>query len=424
MRQPRAVLSLHHAMLGGLLLAAASCSRPAPDSAPEPPPPPGVPLAAEPPAPAPPSGRSNPQVQAGKFNVAFVYVGPVGDGGWTYAHDLGRKELERALPDVHTAYLESVAEGADAAQVIRSLARKGFQLIVTTSFGYMDATEQVAREFPATSFVHVSGFKSNGKNFGNLFGAMESMKYLAGMIAGARAAADGRPKVGYIAPFPIAEVIRLGNALTLGVRATCPTCTVSVRWIHTWFDPAKEREAAESLLAEGVDVVVTGADSTGPLTAAADRQRWAIGYDSENACLASPARCLTTPYWSWGRIYVDIVKRIRAGTWRGDNAYLDVDSGIVGLDGFMAGQKPAAGVPAEVIPKIQALLARMQAGTFTRFDLFKAPLKDNQGKVVLAPGQQMSQEDLEGITGIPGRTDCSVCMNWLAEGMTGTLSSK
>ncbi len=367
---------------------------------------------------------SVPEPVDGKFSVAFVYVGPVGDGGWTYAHDLGRRALAQQLPDVHTAYLESVAEGADAVQVVRGLARKGFDLVVTTSFGYMDATEQVAAEFPAVKFLHVSGFKSNGSNFGNLFGAMEAMKYLAGMIAGARAQADGRLKVGYIAPFPIAEVVRLGNAVGLGVRATCPTCTISIRWIHTWFDPAREKEAAESLLAEGVDVVVTGADSTGPLVAAADRQRWSIGYDSANACQASAERCLTTPYWDWGPIYVDVVKQIRAGTWKGGNDYRGVGSGIVGLSGFMADQQPHAGVPVEVIPRVRELLAEMQAGRFDSFDIFAGPLKDNRGKQVLAAGQRLSQEDLEGIRKIPGRQDCTICMDFLVEGMIGTLPSK
>lgn len=368
--------------------------------------------------------QSIPAALEGKFNVAFVYIGPVGDGGWTYAHDMGRRQLEEQDPQVHTAYLESVPEGADAVQVIRGLARKGFQLIVTTSFGYMDATEQVAKEFPKTNFLHVSGFKSNGSNFGNLFGAMESMKYLAGMIAGARAKADGRLRVGYIAPFPIAEVVRLGNALAMGVRETCPECTMSIRWIYTWFDPTKEKEAAESLLSEGVAVVVTGADSTGPLVAAAEHNRWSIGYDSKNACAASPERCLTTPYWRWGKIYAQLVAQMRSGTWRGSNTYLDVDSGIVGLAGFMEGQQVSPGVPAEVVPKVKQLLRRMQTGEFTRFDLFRGPLKDNHGQVVVESGKQMSQEDLEGIVNIPGRTDCTLCMNWLVEGIKGELPKK
>ncbi len=352
----------------------------------------------------------------GRFNAAFVYVGPVGDGGWTYAHDQGRKHLEQTL-GVHTAYVESVKEGAEAEQVIRGLARKGFELIVGTSFGYMDAMEAIARDYPRVKFVHVSGHKENGKNFGNLFGAMESMKYLAGMIAGARAAADKQTKLGYIAPFPIPEVIRLGNAVMLGARRTCPECTMEIRWINSWFDPSKEREAAESLLKSGVHVVITGADTPGPILAAKDEGKWAIGYDSKNACQVAPTRCLTTPYWEWGPVYVDLVKRIKAGVWKGTAEYLDVDQGIVGLYGFMPGQKVPPGVPSTVVGEVKALLQRMQKGEFTRFDLFAGPLTDNKGKLLLPAGEKLSQTDLEGIAG------CKVCMRWLTQGIVGQVSA-
>ncbi len=353
----------------------------------------------------------------GKFNVAFVYVGPIGDGGWTYAHDQGRKHAEKTL-GIHTAYVESVSEGAEAEQVIRSLARKGFDLVVGTSFGYMDAMATVAGEFPRCKFLHVSGHKDNGRNFGNLFGAMESMKYLSGMIAGARAKADGQKKIGYIAPFPIPEVIRLGNALMLGVAATCPECTMEIRWINSWFNPTKEREAAESLLKQGAHVVVTGADTSGPIVAAKDNKKWAIGYDSENACAVAPARCLTTPYWDWGTAYVDVFRRIQAGAWKGGAEYHDVNKGIVGLYGFMKGQTVPAGVPGEVVPRVKALLAKMRSGEHTRFDVFKGPLVDNQGKTVLAKGKTMTQQDLQGTKG------CTVCMSWLARGIVGQIPAR
>lgn len=362
---------------------------------------------------------SIPEVAVDKFNVAFVYVGPIGDGGWTYAHDQGRLYLEQNLPDVHTAYVENVAEGAEAEQVIRSLARKNFQLIIATSFGFMDACAVVAEEFPKVKFLHISGFKKNDKNFGNLMGAMESMKYLAGMIAGARAKADGIPKIGYIAPFPIAEVIRLGNAIALGMRRTCPECTMEIRWINTWFDPVKEREAAESLLKAGIDVVITGADTPGPVVAAGEAKKWGIGYDSENACNADPAHCLTVPYWNWGVEYVRIVKQMVAGTWKPEDSYPDADSLILGLYGFMADQKPALGVPVEVIPEVRQVLQEMLLGKFTRFDVFKGPIKDNKGTLRVAEGQRMTQEDLEGLKGISGRPDCGICMDWLVEGIIG-----
>jgi basic membrane protein A len=159
-----------------------------------------------------------PDVVEGKYNVAFVYVGPHDDGGWSQAHDVGRQYVEATVENVHTAFVENVAEGADAEQVTRSLARKGFDVIFTTSFGFMDASEMVAGEFPDVTIVHVSGYKSNGANFGNLMGAMENIKYLAGMLAGSRAMADGNPRLGYIATFPIPEVLRLGNDICAG----CP----------------------------------------------------------------------------------------------------------------------------------------------------------------------------------------------------------
>ncbi len=369
-----------------------------------------------------PSGSDNiPATVEGKFNVAFVYVGPVGDGGWTYAHDQGRKHLEQNVEGVHTAYVESVAEGADAEQVIRALARKRFDLIVATSFGFMDACEAVAEEFPAVKIVHVSGFKKNDTNFGNLFGAMEQMKYLAGMIAGARAMEDGNPKIGYIAPFPIAEVVRLGNAVEMGARETCPECTMEIRWINTWFDPTKEREAADSLLEGGAQVIVTGADTPGPLVAAGEKGRWGIGYDSANACQADTAHCLTVPYWDWGPTYARIVEEIRAGTWKPEDMYLGADTGLVALYGFMEGQEPPPGVPETVVPLVREKLTAMRAGELTHFDLFTGPITDNAGNVVVPEGVVPTQEDLEGIKGVPGRTDCTTCMNWLVEGVVGAL---
>ena len=256
-----------------------------------------------------------PTVMEGMTNVAFVYVGPIGDGGWTYAHNQGREYIEANGDNIHTAYLESIPEGADAERVIRSLARQGFDVVFTTSFGYMDPTGTVAEEFPDTVFIHVTGQKKNDTNFGNIMGAIEEMKYLAGMVAGAKAAEDGSNRVGIIAPFPIAEVIRLSNAAALGMRETCPECEMDIRWIFTWFDPVLEREAAESLLDEGATVIITGADTPGPVQAAGDRGATGIAYDSDNACAGLEDVCLGVPYWNWGPLYLDIVESVAAGTW-------------------------------------------------------------------------------------------------------------
>ena len=170
----------------------------------------------------------------------MVLIGPHDDGGWSQAHYEGLQYLCENMPDSHVAYIENVPEGADSEQVFRSLSRKGFDFIIGTSFGYMDPMETVAEEFPDQTFLHLTGYKSNGKNFGNFFGAIEDMKYLAGMLAGSRAKADGNPKIGYMATFPIPEELRLGNAIMRGAKKTCPECTMDVRFINTWHDPIKE----------------------------------------------------------------------------------------------------------------------------------------------------------------------------------------
>ena len=164
------------------------------------------------------AGTQIPEVEEGKFNVAMVLIGPHDDGGWSQAHYEGLLYVCENVENAHVAYIENVPEGADSEQTFRSLARKGFNFIVGTSFGYMDPMEIVAGEFPDTTFLHLTGYKSNGKNFGNFFGAMEDFKYLAGMIAGSRAKADGNPKIGYMATFPIPEELRLGNAIMRGVK--------------------------------------------------------------------------------------------------------------------------------------------------------------------------------------------------------------
>lgn len=360
-----------------------------------------------------------PSIEEGKYNVAFVYIGPHDDGGWTQAHDVGRMYIEENVENVHTAYVELVPEGADSEQVIRSLARKGFNLIFTTSFGYMDPSEIVAEEFPDVNIVHISGFKTNNENFGNLFGAMEDIKYLAGMLAGSRAKVDGNPTVGFIATFPIPEEMRLGNAFVLGVQKTCPECKVDMRWIFTWHDPIVEKEAAQSLFDAGAQVVMTGADTPAPAEVAPEG-KWGITYDYEKNCTI-PA-CLTSMYWNWGPVYARITKEAMAGTWKGTSEYFDADSGALGLYGFMEGQTPQPGIkdlPEEEVKMVRDLLDKMLKGEFTRFDVFKGPIKDNKGNVVLEDGVSLEQIDLDGFSqfGVP----CKTCMYWWNENITAEL---
>ena len=300
----------------------------------------------------------------GCYNVGFVYIGPHDDGGWTQAHDLGRQYVQENVEGVHTAYVELVPEGADAEQVIRSLARKGFDVIFTTSFGYMDASELVASEFPDVDIIHVSGFKSNGENFGNLFGAMETMKYLNGMIAGSRAVMDGNPKLGYMPTFPIPEELRLGNAFALGAQVTCPECTIDIRWIGSWHDPILEQDAAKSLFDAGAQVVMNGADTQAAAQAAPDG-KWGITYNYVDSCTSE--KCLTLAYWNWGLVYADIVERSKAGTYVGGSEYFDADSGALGLYGYMEGQELPAGtaeLPPEDLAMIQDIFDKAIAGEF------------------------------------------------------------
>jgi basic membrane protein A and related proteins len=366
-----------------------------------------------------------PDIEQGKFNVAMVLIGPHDDGGWSQAHYEGLQYLEKNVENVHTAYIENVPEGSEAEQVIRSLARKGFDLVLTTSFGYMDATGAVAEEFPDQTFIHVSGYKSNMKNFGNLFGAMEDMKYLAGMVAGSRAKTDGTPKIGYIATFPIPEELRLGNAFALGMKKTCPECTLDVRWINTWHDPVAEKDAASSLFDAGAQVVFTGADTPAPADVAQEKGKWGITYDYVGSCKVE--RCLTTMYWDWGKIYATITKGLIAKTYKPGFDYFDADSGALGIYGFMEGQSPTKGMsdlPAEDIQMVKDTLAKMLAGEFNRFDVFSGPIKDNKGNVVVPEGAKMEQADLDQFPpGAPG-LECKYCMYWWADGITAELPAK
>ena len=360
-----------------------------------------------------------PTTEEGKYNVAFVYVGPHDDGGWTQAHDQAREFVENNVADVHTAYVENVAEGADAEQVIRSLARKGFDVIFTTSFGFMDASEIVASEFPDVDIIHISGFKANGENFGNLMGSMENMKYVAGMVAGARAKADGNPKLGYIATFPIPEELRLGNAFGLGVEETCPECTIDVRWIFTWHDPVLEKEAASSLFDSGAQVVMTGADTPAPAEAAPDG-KWGITYDYQYNC--TNPQCLTSMYWNWGPVYANIVDQSRNGEYVGGWEYFDSDTGGMGLFGFGEDEELMPGVasiPEEDLAMIKETYMKFLSGELDRFDVFSGPITDNQGNLVVPEGVSLKQEDLDGFKEFG--SECETCMYWWNENITAEL---
>ena len=364
-----------------------------------------------------------PDVEEGKFNVAMVLIGPHDDGGWSQAHYEGLQYMCQNVADSHVAYVELVPEGADSEQVFRSLARKGFQFIIGTSFGYMDPMATVAEEFPDATFLHLTGFKSNGKNFGNFFGAMEDFKYLAGMLAGSRAKKDGNPKLGYMATFPIPEELRLGNAIMRGAKVTCPECTMDVRFINTWHDPVKERDGAASLFDAGAQVVFTGADTPAVADVAQEKGKWGVTYDHPSSCHVE--KCLTTPYWIWGPEYARIAEQVKAKTYTAGYEYFDADSKAMGLFGFMDGETPQPGIadlPAEDVQKVKDTLATMLGSSTARFDIvFAGPIVDNTGKELLPAGQKLEQADLDQFPpGAPG-SECKTCMYWWNDGITVEL---
>jgi len=364
-----------------------------------------------------------PDVEEGKFNVAMVLIGPHDDGGWSQAHYEGLQYMCQNVPDTHVAYIELVPEGADSEQVFRSLARKGFNFIIGTSFGYMDPMATVAEEFPDITFLHLTGYKSNGKNFGNFFGAMEDFKYLAGMLAGSRAKKDGNPKLGYMATFPIPEELRLGNAIMRGAKVTCPECTMDIRFINTWHDPVKERDGAASLFDAGAQVVFTGADTPAAADVAQEKGKWGVTYDHPSSCHVE--KCLTAPYWIWGPEYARIAEQGKAKNYKAGYEYFDANSKAMGLFGFMDGETPQPGVadlPQEDVQKVKDTLATMLSSSTARFDIvFNGPIKDNTGKELLPAGQKLAQSDLDQFPpGAPG-SECKTCMYWWNDGITVEL---
>jgi basic membrane protein A len=368
-------------------------------------------------------GLQIPDIEEGKFNVAFVMLSNHDDGGWSQAQYDGMNYVQENVDGVHTAYMEMVAEGADSEQVFRALSRKGFDLIFGGSFGYMDSMEVVAEEFPDIGYVHISGYKSNMKNFGNMFGEMEVMKYLAGMLAGSRAKVDGNPVTGIMATFPIPEEFRLANAFALGLQETCPDCTLEVRWINTWHDPIIEREAADSLFDAGAQVVITGADTPASALAAADREGvWGITYDWSGSCTLD--ECLTAPYWLWGPVFAEITEEAMAGTYEYGWHYYDTSTGGLGLYGFMEGEEMPPGLadlPAEDIQLVKDTLAKALAGDFDRFDVFAGPITDNQGNIVVPDGARMQQADIDQFAPGAEGLECEYGMYWWNENVNAEL---
>ena len=334
---------------------------------------------------------------AEKLRVGFVYVGPVGDAGWTYAHDQGRKYLEAHDPGVQTTAVESVPEGADSERVFTDLARKGYRLIIGTSFGYMDPLVKVAGEFPKVAFVHISGFK-RAKNLATAFGRIEQPRYLTGLVAGSMTKSN---IIGYVAAHPIPEVVRGINAFTLGVRAVNPKAAVHVVWSNTWYDPAQEKEAAESLLSVGADVLAQHQDSPAVVQAAAAKGKYAVGYNSDMSKFG-PGAFLTAPVWNWGPMYVYLAKKVETGTFRGEDLWWGMNKGVVDI----APLGPM--VPASVKSLVASKRAAIVKGQFNEF---AGPITDQTGTARVPAGGALADTD-------------QLSMNWFIQGVVGQVPAK
>lgn len=317
------------------------------------------------------------------IKVGFIYVSPVGDAGWSYSHDVGRQAVE-ALPYAETSFVESVQEGPDSERVMLNMARKGFDLIIATSYGYMDPMLKVAEQFPNIAFMHCSGFKT-AENMGNYFGRMYQARYLTGLVAGKM---TKKNVIGYVAAFPIPEVIRGINAFALGVKKVNPEAKVHVVWTKTWYDPPLEKDAAKSLLDMGADVITQHQDSPGPQEAAQEVGAYSIGYNTNMADFAPKAH-LTAAVWNWSPLYVQFAEQVAKGTWKAESIWPGMADGVVDIAPF------GAMVPAEVQDLVKAEADAIKAGKDT---VFQGPIANQAGEVVVPEGQTPPDGDLLGMT--------------------------
>lgn len=332
---------------------------------------------------------------AKKLKVGFVYVGPIGDHGWTYQHDQGRVKMEKKFAGkVETTYVESVSEGADAERVIRQLAASGHDVIYTTSFGYMNATNKVAKSYPNIIFEHATGYK-RAKNVGTYLSVTYEGRYISGFI-GASMAKSG--KVGYIASFPIPEVIRDINAVMLGMQRVNPKAELKIVWISTWYDPGKERSAAEVLMDQGVDVIIQHTDSPAAMQATDARGKFAVGQASDMSRFG-PKSHLHSVVNDWSKHYIRSIQSIMDGTWKSRDYWGGMKDGVIVIPKF------SDRIPAQTRARAQAMIEGIKDGTGHPF---AGPIYDQSGMLRVPKGKHMTNIEL-------------ATMNWYVQGVKGSI---
>ncbi|KPU43635.1 purine-binding protein precursor [Oxobacter pfennigii] len=340
-----------------------------------------------------PTATPTPTEQAAEpLVVGFIYIGPVNDGGWTEAHNNGRLEMETALGDkVKTLIMENVPESADVEKAMRDMIDQGAKVIFATSFGYQDYVAKVAKEFPDVTFLHCSG-SIDLPNVGTYFGKMYEARYLSGIVAGMKTETN---KIGYVAAMPIPEVIRMINAFTLGVQSVNKDATVEVTWTNTWYDPAKEKEAAKALLDKGCDVLAQHQDSTATQIAASEAGKFSIGYDLDHPEKVSGY--MTAPIWHWGSYYIKTINEVLGGTWKPGSYWGPMSDGIVELAPLTS--YAPEGAQAKIDEAKKAI-------NDSSLKIFKGPLKDNTGIERVKEGQVMTDDEVWS-------------MDWFVEGVIG-----
>ena len=326
--------------------------------------------------------------------AAFVYVTPVFEAGWTHQHDQGRQAVEKALGTaVKTTVVDNVAEGPDSERVVRDLARQGHDVIFTTSFGYMESTLKVAKEFPNVKFESITGYKTD-LNVSVANARYYEGRYLAGVAAGRMTQSN---VAGYVAGFPIPEVLQGLNAFTLGMRSVNPKAQVKVIWLNSWFDPTKERDAAFALFNQSVDVITFHTASNAVMVAAQERGKMAIAYHSDMRKVAPDAQLMAVTH-EWGVYYTQRVSDVQKGQWRSGNVWSGLKEGMIRVGDF--GPKLPAKVRDEIV-KVQ------QDIVLGKRHPFQGPIADTEGKSIVALGQTLSDVQIlnmnYGVSGVIGK---------------------
>jgi basic membrane protein A and related proteins len=309
-----------------------------------------------------------------KLKVGFIYVGPIGDHGWTYRHDIGRQDVEKAFGDkIETTFIESVPEGPDAERVMRQMAKGGADIIFATSFGYMNSMVKVAKEFPNVKFEHATGYKQ-GPNLASYGLRLYQARHVQGVIAGMMTKTN---KICYVGAFPIPEVIREINTYYLGAKSVNPDVDIDIVWVNTWYDPGKEGQAAEVMMAEGCDMVAQHTDSPAPLQAAEKAGKLGFGQASDQIGFAPKAQ-LTATIDNWGPYYVERVQAVIDGTWKtGDYFGGMIDDDVVAM-------APFTNMPDDVAAFADKIRLGIKNGEYFAFT---GPIKDNKGKLQLKDGE-------------------------------------